>query len=329
MAQEVTVNENDDGQRLDRWLKKNYPDTSFGDMQKILRTGQVRVDGKRAKGDTRLATGQNIRIPPQLTIPELQKAKKTGVSPKDEAFIKSLVIYEDAHLIALNKPAGLATQGGTKISKSVDQLVEALAVDGVKPHLVHRLDKDTSGVLLLARSAKAARAMGEVFKGREIRKYYWALVSPAPSLYQGKIRSAIAKVESGGGEYMMAVEEDHPDAKIALTYYTIMETLGSSLAWVAFWPRTGRTHQIRVHAADELGTPIIGDDKYDRDGVFLADNPEIADQLHLHARQLKFVHPLTGKKVNITAPLDQHMRKTFKHFGFDANDKRDPFEDLE
>lgn len=324
MAEGVTIAEADDGQRLDRWLKKHYPDLAFGQMQKILRTGQIRVDGKRAKGETRLAAGQVVRIPPQLTSP--QPKKERGLPQKDIDLIQSLVIYKDDHLIAINKPGGLATQGGTKVGKHIDGLLDGISFGGPRPHLVHRLDKDTSGLMLLARNPQAAREIGEIFRGRDIRKYYWGIVSPVPALEQGRIKSTIAKVETGGGERMMAV--DTAEGKSALTYYRVMEKIGNGLAWLAFWPRTGRMHQIRVHAA-EIGCPLLGDFKYGPEQHFLRENPALAQTLHLHARRLIFTHPFTGKRVDITAPLSPDMRKTFKSFGFDAEDRSDPFGELD
>jgi len=325
MAEGITVTEADDGQRLDRWLKKHYPDVSFGQVQKILRTGQLRVDGKRAKGDTRLAAGQVLRIPPQLANPAPREDR--GLGERDTDFIQSLVIYKDDDVIAINKPSGLASQGGTKIGKNVDYLLDGLKFDyEERPHLVHRLDRDTSGVMLLARHPKAARLLSEMFKGRDIRKYYWAVTSPAPEIEQGKIRSALAKVDAGGGERMMAVDEE--EGKMSLTFYRVIESLGNQLAFVAFWPRTGRQHQIRVHAA-EMGTPLLGDFKYGPEQPFLADNPGLPQSLHLHARRLILPHPFTGKKLDITAPLGPDMRKTFKYFGFNADDKSDPFEELD
>ena len=324
MTDSVIVTEEEDGVRLDRWLKKHYPDSTFSNLQKILRTGQLRVDGKRAKGEVRLEKGQSIRVPPQLAT-ALPKSER-GLSKKDADFIKSLVIYKDEHVIALNKPPGVATQGGTKISHHIDGLLEALAVDGVKPHLVHRLDKDTSGVLLLARNPRIAKILGEMFQGRDIRKYYWAITVPAPVQYQGKIKSTIAKVDGPGGEKMRGVSEG--EGKMALTYYQVIETAGTKLAWVAFWPRTGRTHQIRVHAL-EMGCPLLGDYKYSHNQPLLDELRELPDMLHLHARRLIMPHPVTGKKLDITAPLDPQMKKTWKFFNFRPDDKSDPFEDVE
>lgn len=323
----IVIGEADDGQRLDRWLKKNYPDTGFGLVQKILRTGQVRVDGKRAKGDARLAVGQIVRIPPQISAPP--KDKKSGLTEKDAAFIRSLVIYSDKDVVAINKPQGVAVQGGSKINKHIDGLLDGLKnnINDERPHLVHRLDKDTSGVLLLARNTKTARLLGDLFKSRDIRKYYWAMTAPAPKSDMGRIKNLLAKVGEPGNERMREVHSE--EGKTAITEYRVMERVGKNLAWVAFWPRTGRTHQIRVHAADVLGAPLLGDFKYDPEQHFLHENPDLAQVLHLHARRLILPHPLTGEKLDITAPIMGDMKKTFKYFDFNGDDKTDPFEDVE
>lgn len=323
----IAIGEVDDGQRLDRWLKKKFPHLSFGDAQKILRTGQLRIDGKRAKGDARLAAGQTVRLPPQLLFEDAPQKKQKRVSEKDSALLQSLVLFEDAHMIAINKPAGIASQGGSKVGKNIDDMMLAMAdKSGHKPHLVHRLDKDTTGVMLLAKNPKIARVLGDMFKSREMRKYYWAITAPAPELYQGKIKSSLAKVKEGGTEIVRAVDSE--DGKMALTYYTVIESAGRDVALVAFWPRTGRMHQIRVHAA-EMGCPLLGDFKYDPAQQLLAENPDLPEALHLHARRLIFRHPVTGKKIDITAPVGPEMKKTLKYFGFPADGKADPFEDLE
>lgn len=325
MAESIIIGEADDGQRLDRWLKKHYPETGFGQIQKILRTGQLRIDGKRAKGDMRLATGQVVRIPPQMQTPAPGEVRE--LSQKDIDFIRSMVIFKDEHIIALNKPSGLAVQGGTKIGKHIDGLLDGLKFDQEeRPKLVHRLDKDTSGLLLLARGTKMARELGELFKGRDIRKYYWAVAAPAPEMNQGKVKSALTKIEGEDGERMMVVDDG--EGKMSLTYYSVMERLGNNLAWIAFWPKTGRTHQIRVHAV-QMGCSLLGDFKYDPEQRFLQDTRELPHVLHLHARRIIFIHPATQREVDITAPLGVEMKKTFKHFGFDADDKTDPFEELE
>ena len=325
MAEEIIIPSSDDGQRLDRWIKKKFPEVSFGQMQKILRTGQVRVDGKRVKGDARLQEGQSVRIPPQLTMPAPKT--KNGLLPKEEAFIQSLVIYKDNDLIAINKPAGLAVQGGSKIKRHVDGMLDGLRFGADKPMLVHRLDKETSGILLLARNTKTARILGDMFKDRSIRKYYWAVTDGVPELHQGKIQTSLAKVMGPDGERVMSVGRD--EGKTALSFYTVVENVGDKVAWIAFWPKTGRTHQLRVHAA-EIGCPILGDEKYtDYDESVIDDAYGRPEGLHLHARRLIMQHPVTGKKIDITAPLGDVMLKTFKYFGFSPNDKSDPFEDID
>lgn len=318
----VKVEAADDGQRLDRWLKKKFPAIPFGQMQKILRTGQLRVDGKRAKGETRLSAGQAVRIPPQMN--GAPPPRKAGVSEKDAAFIRSLVLYQDDHVIALNKPSGIATQGGSKVTRHIDGLLEGLARDGRKPHLVHRLDRDTSGVLLLARDPKTAAELGRLFQGRDVRKYYWAVTTPAPAQKRGKIQSYIAKVEGRGGERVMAVGAE--EGKSALTLYAVRDSVGGQAAFVVFWPRTGRTHQIRVHAT-EIGCPLLGDFKYAPAQPLLESEPGLPQTLHLHARRLVLSHPSGRGTIDVTAPLPDGMRKTFAHFGFDPNDREDPFAD--
>ena len=325
----VQVKEDDDGQRLDRWLKKQG--MNFTQMQKAIRKGEVRIDGKRAKPDTRLVAGQDIRLPPMDAKPTA--AKK--LTDKDKAFIKSLVIYEDADIIALNKPSGIATQGGSKQTRYIDFYLDALkSKDGTRPRLVHRLDKDTSGVLLLARSAKAAKKLGDAFKGRDVKKIYWAICSPAPEHPDGTIKAPLIKAGGSNKERMVV---DEKDGKMALTDFIVLENALDSAAFVAFWPRTGRTHQIRVHA-ELIGCPIVGDKKYAR----LPEQEEthearrkaeadlkdmaLADRLHLHARRIILPHPARKGMIDITAPLPSDLKKSWKALGFSPNLKQDPFE---
>ncbi|MEM7651310.1 MAG: RluA family pseudouridine synthase [Pseudomonadota bacterium] len=328
----IKVKDDDDGQRLDRWLKKNVPEIPYVLIQKLLRKGQVRVDGKRAKPDLRLSAGQEIRIPP---VKERARPDKPKLSDKDKAFIKSLVIYEDADVIALNKPHGLATQGGSKTTYHIDGLAEAFAnKEGVKPRLVHRLDKDTSGVLLLARSAKVAKKLGESFKTRDVKKIYWAITCPAPEQIDGTIKAPLTKAGGSNKERMVV---DDKDGKSAITDFIVLENALNSAAFVAFWPRTGRTHQIRVHA-ELMGCPIVGDKKYAR----LPEQEEthearrkaeadlkaldMAKRLHLHARRIILPHPTRKGMLDITAPLPPELSKSWKALGFSPNLKADPFE---
>jgi 23S rRNA pseudouridine955/2504/2580 synthase len=314
MAEELTILPADDGQRLDRWLKKSFPDLPFGQMQKILRTGQVRVNGKRAKGETRLATGQEIRIPPQLTMP----GPKTRGSAKDAAFIKGITVFEDAHILVLNKPAGIAVQGGSKVTRHIDGMLDALLDDdGNRPHLVHRLDRDTSGLLLLAKNAKVAAELGHTFQSRDIRKIYWAVTTSVPRPASGEIEAPVGKVSVGGGERMMATDGD--EGKYALTLYQTLDTTGNAAALVAFWPRTGRTHQIRVHAA-HIGCPLLGDEKYG-DDAFLNAHPDLPRALHLHARRLTLAHPVTNKVLELAAPLPDTFQQTLAALGLEAGEE--------
>jgi 23S rRNA pseudouridine955/2504/2580 synthase len=328
----IKVKDDDNGQRLDRWLKKYVPELPFGLAQKLMRTGQIRVDGKRAKPDSRLAGGQDIRIPPIEGEGRKSDRNARELSAKDAAFIRSLVIYEDDEVVAINKPQGLATQGGTGIKKHVDGMLDGLiGKNGVRPRIVHRLDKDTSGVLLLARSAESARALGNIFKGRDIKKIYWALVSPAPIDADGTIDAPLSKL---GGPNKENIGVDEEEGKRAITEFRVLEHAHKQSAFVAFWPRTGRTHQIRVHAA-LMGTPIIGDRKYgereiehehqkiDLEGINLHAG------LHLHARRVICPHPIHKKKtLDISAPLPPELVKSWKAMGFESNSKADPFEDL-
>jgi 23S rRNA pseudouridine955/2504/2580 synthase len=298
-----------------------------------MRKGQIRVDGGRVKPDTKLSGGQDVRIPP---IKERGRPEKPTLSEQDKAFIKSLVIYKDEHVIALNKPPGLATQGGSKVTEHIDGMLDALAdKEGVRPRLVHRLDKDTSGVILLARSAQMARNLGDAFKGRDIKKIYWAIVSPTPEVYEGTIKAPLIKAGGTNRERMVVDEEE---GKYAATDYIMLENAHNSAAFMAFWPRTGRTHQIRVHA-ELIGCPIVGDKKYSRlpeqeethdarrkAEADLADM-NMAKTLHLHARRLILPHPGREGVLDITAPLPPQLAGSWKKLGFSTNLKTDPFED--
>ncbi|PWC34682.1 pseudouridine synthase [Azospirillum sp. TSO35-2] len=317
--------------RLDRWFKRHYPDVNHSYLQKLLRTGQVRVDGKRAETSDRLAKGQAIRIPPLAAwaapakTPGHVGAKPKPVSDKQAAELQAMVLYRDADVIAINKPAGLAVQGGTGTTKHLDAMLDALRFDGTeRPKLVHRLDKDTSGVLLLARTTFAASKLTEMFRGSAVRKIYWAATVGVPKPYQGKIDLALAKE---GGPHGERVAENKEEGKRAVTVYSVLENAGKETAFVAMWPLTGRTHQLRVHMA-AIGTPILGDGKYAGQDAFLA-GAEVAKKLHLHARRLILPHPRGGKTIDVTAPLPDHMLATWKYLGFSANLRGDPFEDLE
>lgn len=318
----ITVPQDDDGQRLDRWLKKNVPEMSFVMAQKLLRTGQIRVDGKRAKPDARLVAGQEIRLPPMDARPEKRDGYR--LREDDAEMIQKAVIYDDGDLLAINKPPGIATQGGMNIERHIDGMLEALTIgDGVKPRLVHRLDKDTSGVLLLARSAEMARQLGRMFQGRDMKKIYWAITSPAPTEMEGEIKAPLIKGTVGPEKDKMLV--DHKEGQKAYTNYEVMEVAGRQAAFVAFMPKTGRTHQIRVHAA-YAGFPLLGDAKYGTKAAI--EGPGITQRLHLHARSLQFRHPVTKKVLKIMAPLPADLAKSWDALGFQKKPDHEPFADF-
>jgi 23S rRNA pseudouridine955/2504/2580 synthase len=323
MITTVTVAAAEAELRLDRWFKRHYPALAHGRLQKLLRTGQIRVDGKRAKAADRVAAGQAIRVPP-LTDSEPAKAPVPHrISPADAAKLQAAVLYRDEHVIVLNKPPDLAVQGGTRTERHLDGLLDALRFGyPERPRLVHRLDKETSGVLVLARSATAAAFLTRAFRDKTTRKVYWALVVGRPKPIQGRINLALAKRLGPTGE---RVRGDPEDGKPAVTYYRIVDSAGERASWLALSPLTGRTHQLRAHCA-AIGTPILGDRKYGGADARLSGMPELR-RLHLHARELAIPHPAKGV-LRVTAPLPPHMRESWKFFGF-ARDAEDPFEALD
>lgn len=328
---ETRVVAKDDGeQRLDRWFKRHFPGLGHGHLSKLLRTGQVRVDGKRAKADQRLEAGQSVRIPPMDDLPAPARVKSAAPvaaaerDPETSERLRRAVLYRDADVLAINKPAGLATQGGTGTKTHVDGALDGLKFDAPdKPRLVHRLDKDTSGVLLLGRSQAAARRLADAFRHKSTMKVYWALVVGEPKLAAGTIDGAIAKLPGRAGEKMAL---DPELGKRAVTRFAIVERLGGKVTWVALFPVTGRTHQLRVHMA-ELGTPILGDGKYGGPEAFLQ-GEGVSRKLHLHARAIR-VPGAGGRKLEIVAPLDDHMRRSWAFFGLDESAGSDPFEPFE
>lgn len=322
----VTVEQEDDGQRLDRWLKKHASALPYSLVQKLIRKGQIRVDGGRAQMDTRLSAGQEVRLPPAAESGKLDNDFKAR--PEDAAFIKSLVIYDDGDIIALNKPSGLATQGGMNIGRHVDGLLAHLGDPGNRPKLAHRLDRDTSGILLVARSREMAMKLGRAFEGKTIRKYYWALVAPAPEMNDGTIDAPLIKGDGPYNKDMMVVDPEN--GKFSRTEFRVVERAAKKAAFVMFWPRTGRTHQLRVHA-QAAGFPIIGDPKYgDVEGSqMMIDALGLAPRLHLHAARIIMPYPGRPRDVlDIQAPLPPELRKSWGKFGFDAAWSGDPFADI-
>jgi 23S rRNA pseudouridine955/2504/2580 synthase len=316
-VRQLRVAEEDDGIRLDRWFKRNLPEVSFGQISRWARTGQLRLDGKRATPGDRLEAGQTVRVPPQgeeAPAPAPKNPPKRAALSQDEVeFVRSLVIHQDKAAIVVNKPPGLATQGGTKTNVHLDGLLDGLAEgDGPRPKLVHRLDKDTSGVLLLARTPRAAAYFAKAFSGRTARKVYWALVMDVPSIDDGMIELPIAKQPGTGGEKMHVDKEQGLAAK---TRYRVIERAGNRAAWVELQPFTGRTHQLRVHMA-AIGHPIVGDGKYAGQDAFLTGS--ISRKLHLHARRLRIDHP-DGGQVDVTAELPDHFAASMAALGFDLS----------
>ncbi len=344
-VQTLTVAEEDADQRLDRWLRRQFPQINQIRIEKMCRKGELRVDGGRVKPATRLEQGQQVRVPP---LPEpgtrFEPSSQFRISDADARMIRDCVIYKDDHVIALNKPPGLATQGGSKQTRHVDGLAAALTFGlDEKPRLVHRLDKDTSGVLLLARSRKAAQALTAAMRHKETRKIYWAVVAGVPTPYLGEIKYALVKAPGHGpkgeGEKMICLHprdvDGTPGAKRAITQYATLYRVASRASWVAMEPITGRTHQLRAHMA-EIGHPIIGDGKYGGSGQEnLGDGwgaklgGLISNKLHLHARSMSFEHPVTQKMVHVEADLPAHIAHTFETFGWTPDlAAKDPFETL-
>lgn len=323
-VQTVTVAAEDAEIRLDRWFKRHFPDLGHGRLEKLLRTGQVRLDGKRAEASDRVATGQRIRVPPlPPAAPSPHPAATKEIRPADERFMRDLVLYRDADMIVIDKPAGLAVQGGTGTTRHLDGLLDALRFDAKeRPRLVHRLDKDTSGVLVLARSGASAARLAAAFRTKAIRKVYWAAVVGTPKPRSGKVDQKLAKLPGPLGE-RMALDEEEGEA--ALTYYRTVAHAGDRIAWLALEPVTGRTHQLRVHCA-ALGTPILGDGKYGGAESRPTGMPA-PRQLHLHARAIALPRAKGGPLI-VTAKLPPHMRETWKFFGFEEGDEPDPFADL-
>jgi len=306
----------DDGQRLDRFLKKTFPTLTFGQTQKLVRTGQIRINGGRVKGDAKLNEGDELRLPPSLAHGNHDKPR-IQFSQNDRDYIETLVLYEDADILAINKPAGLAVQGGTKTRRHIDGLMESYAKKGVKPRLCHRLDRDTSGVLILGKTADATRALTKQFQLHEVQKTYWTLTTPTPVEPNGTINAPICKSSErhNDGDIMVYDEEN---GKKAITDFEIIEQAGKDVAFVAFYPKTGRTHQIRVHASI-IGAPILGDYKYNPNPMpFENDDIEIYDGLHLHAREIELRHPITKQPLIINAPLSRDFLKSWKSFGFNV-----------
>ena len=325
-VQTIPVRETEEGMRLDRWFKERFPALAFGHLQKLCRTGQIRVDGARAKTATRLSAGMQVRVPPLKNEDDdgegvaAPAVRHPSGDDKDARFLKDITLFESRDILVLNKPFGLAVQGGSGTTRHVDGLLEALRDrQGQKPRLVHRIDKDTAGVLVVAKTRLAASELARAFRSRLTRKIYWALVAGVPRVRQGRISTYLAKGEGDGpeGERMQVADHGHDGASHALTYYAVVDQAGQKLSWLSLKPVTGRTHQLRAHCA-HIGHPIVGDPKY-----FNVENWEfpggLQNRLHLLARRL--VLPLAdGDVLDVSAPLPPHMAQSWSVLGFDASD---------
>ncbi|KAB1074728.1 RluA family pseudouridine synthase [Methylobacterium planeticum] len=325
-VQTLTVEADEAGMRIDRFLTARFPQLPFARVQSIVRKGELRVDGKRAKPNDRLEPGMNVRVPPLKLDQPTERPRNTAREAGDAEFLRALILYEDADMMVLNKPFGLAVQGGSGTVRHVDGLLEALTgPDGQKPRLVHRLDKDTAGCLIVAKTRLAAATLAKSFRSRAARKIYWALTAGVPRVRQGRVSTYLAKEEPTDADARMRVAKHGEEgASHALTYYAMVDQVAQKLSWLSFKPVTGRTHQLRAHAA-HIGHPIVGDPKY-----FSVENWElpggIQNRLHLLARRIVIPHPRTGQPIDVTAPLPPHMAQSWNLLGFDAT-RYDPIVD--
>ncbi len=322
-VQTVAVTADENGMRVDRFLEARFAGLSFSHIQRVIRKGELRVDGKRVAPKDRLRSGQKVRIPPLRLDPAKPRAEN-GKDAETRAFLRSITLYEDDDVMVLNKPAGLAVQGGSGTTRHIDGMLEAVATrDGQRPRLVHRLDKDTAGCLLVAKSRFAAAALAKTFRSRAARKIYWALVPGVPKPRQGRISTFLAKEAREDDSVMRVARHGEEGASHAITYYAVVETAAARLAWLSLKPVTGRTHQLRVQLA-HIGHPIVGDPKY-----FAIENWQLPggmqNKLHLLARRIAVPHP-RGGVIDVTAPLPAHMQQSWALLGFDAS-RYDPIEE--
>jgi 23S rRNA pseudouridine955/2504/2580 synthase len=316
-VQTVTVSPDESGMRVDRFLEARFSGLSFSHIQRIIRKGELRVNGRRVDGKDRLQAGQAVRIPPLRLDQPKPRTPGSEADEKTRAFLRSITLHEDDDVLVLNKPMGLAVQGGPGLTRHVDGMLEVLRDrDGQRPRLVHRLDKDTAGCLLVAKSRFAAAALAKSFRSRSARKIYWALVAGVPRPRQGRVSTFLAKEERDEESFMRIAQHGDEGASHAVTYYAVVDTAGSKLAWLSLKPVTGRTHQLRAHMA-HIGHPIVGDPKY-----FDIQNWELPgglqSRLHLLARRIAVPHP-RGGTIDVTAPLPPHMQQSWNLLGLDAS----------
>lgn len=315
----IKVKKDEDGLRVDRWFRTHFPGLAYGHLQKLLRSGQIRVNSKRVQANDRVTAGSEVRVPQSVRTPAATAPKgKTAppASQRDRELIESLIIYEDDAVLALNKPFGLAVQGGSGTTRHIDGILAGMEDRfGGRPRLVHRLDRDTTGVLLVAKSRDAASKLGKVFQSRSAAKTYWALIKGVPKPPQGKVTAPLVKAAGPDGDRVRkALPGEQDVAMHATTNYSVIDRAAHKASWVSLKPVTGRQHQLRAHMAT-IGHPIVGDNKYD--GQDVMKDSGLEPKLHLHARRLIIPHPVTREKIDITAPLPPHMRFAFDLLGFD------------
>ena len=327
-VEQIRVEPDEAGLRLDRWFKLHYPGLGFGHLQKLLRSGQVRIDGGRAKSDSRVEPGQMIRIPPMgADSARLRVAPLTANTIRDRHdgdVLSQMLIYEDEKVFVFNKPAGLAVQGGSGVSRHVDKMLEAWrSKKGEKPRLVHRLDRDTSGILVVARTRGAAVSLTKAFRERDTQKHYWALLKGVPVPHEGRISTYLVKEPTPDGDRVRVARHGDEGADHALSHYRVIDQVAQNFAWVEMQPHTGRTHQLRVHAL-HIGHPILGDPKYFEHDTNWDFPGGVQNKLHLHARRIVIPHPNGGGRlIDQIAPLPPHMVQTWNLFGFDEAQEND------
>jgi 23S rRNA pseudouridine955/2504/2580 synthase len=315
-VQTVAVTPDESGMRVDRFLEARFPGLSFSHIQRVIRKGELRVNGKRVDAKDRLQAGQAVRVPPLKLDAPKPRGPESEADEQTRAFLRSITLYEDADVLVLNKPMGLAVQGGSGMTRHVDGMLEVLRDrEGQRPRLVHRLDRDTAGCLLVAKNRFSASALAKTFRSRSARKIYWALVAGVPRPRQGRVSTFLAKEEREEESFMRIAQHGEEGASHAVTYYAVVDTAASKLAWLSLKPVTGRTHQLRAHMA-HIGHPIVGDPKY-----FSKENWELPgglqNRLHLLARRIAVPHP-RGGVIDITAPLPPHMQQSWNLLGLDA-----------
>jgi 23S rRNA pseudouridine955/2504/2580 synthase len=315
----IQIRRDEAGLRLDRWFKLHFPEVGHGYLQKLLRSGQVRVDSKRVQANLRLEAGQQVRVPQVARSPvKTSSSAPLQSGEADRAFIEGAILFEDEHVLVLNKPFGLAVQGGSGTRRHIDGILAGM-VDrfGDRPRLVHRLDRDTTGVLLVAKSRHAASKLGRIFQTRSAAKTYWALVKGVPRPPQGKVEAALVKAAGPDGDRVRKAEPgEQEEAMHATTHYAVIDRVAQKAAWMSLKPVTGRQHQLRAHMA-MIGHPIAGDNKYEGDQVLV--DSGIEPKLHLHARRLVIPHPVEATRIDVTAPLPEHMRRTWELLGLNAD----------